>query len=324
MISEFHATQFTWFDTGSIPGLNNTRLNYQPIKENTHNILEKEEEKIWFSNNKVIKFSNDENFIKERIKRSKILEKYVPQIIDKKKNMYSYGYVSGDVLSSQISIEIFDTLLNVLEDFWEKKQLSEKEYKDFTFACHEFYKDKTFQRLEVFLTMYPYSNKNINLNNKKVKPPYTYLDKIDWKKLSEGVPVSFHGDLHFENILYGNKKFTFLDWRQNFNGLLEVGDIYYDLAKLLHGILLPHPVVTAGLYSISESEDDVNIDIQLPSHFEEIYNFFIDWLNKKKFDIKKIHILCALIYLNIAPLHHHPYSRFLFYYGLELLDKYVE
>ena len=32
-------------------------------------------------------------------------------------------------------------------------------------------------------------------------------------------------------------------------------------------------------------------------------------------NIKKVNILTALIYLNIAPLHHYPYSIFLFYLG---------
>ena len=85
MISQFKAQQFTWFDTGSIPGLNNTRLNYESNKNVTHNILEKEDEKIWFTSNKVIKFSGDESFIQERIERSKILQKYVPKITDEKK-----------------------------------------------------------------------------------------------------------------------------------------------------------------------------------------------------------------------------------------------
>ena len=78
------------------------------------------------------------------------------------------------------------------------------------------------------------------------------------------------------------------------------------------------------MYSISESEDDITINIKLPDHYLKIYDFYISWLKSQDFDIDKVHILCALIYLNIAPLHHHPYSRFLFYYGLELLEKYVE
>ena len=64
MINNFDALQFQWFDTGSIPGLNLTRKTYLKNNLHRHNILEKLEEKIWFVNNKVIKFSNDEEFIK--------------------------------------------------------------------------------------------------------------------------------------------------------------------------------------------------------------------------------------------------------------------
>ena len=44
--------------------------------------------------------------------------------------------------------------------------------------------------------------------------------------------MNFHGDLHFENITYNKKdKYTLLDWRDNFSGILNYGDIYYDLAS---------------------------------------------------------------------------------------------
>ena len=67
---------------------------------------------------------------------------------------------------SQLTTEVFAKLLNVLEGFWEKKELSEKESLSFTYSCHEFYKDKTFQRIEGFLNMYPFSNKDVTLNEK--------------------------------------------------------------------------------------------------------------------------------------------------------------
>ena len=45
------------------------------------------------------------------------------------------------------------------------------------------------------------------------------------------MPVNFHGDLHFENIIANKNKFTLLDWREDFSGLKNYGDLYYDLAK---------------------------------------------------------------------------------------------
>ena len=78
------------------------------------------------------------------------------------------------------------------------------------------------------------------------------LNQIDWKWISSGLSGRFHGDFHFENILYSksNKKFTFLDWRQDFAGNLSIGDIYYDLAKLMHGIIVDHNQVNKKKFKI--------------------------------------------------------------------------
>ena len=60
------------------------------------------------------------------------------------------------------------------------------------------------------------------------------------ENLSRGINVNFHGDLHFENIIFSKNKFVLLDWRQDFNENLKVGDLYYELAKIMHGIIVSH------------------------------------------------------------------------------------
>lgn len=322
-ITSYKPVEFHWFDTGNIPSLNNTRKNF--TKKNIFNILEKEEEKIWFTEDKVIKFSKNKEFIKNRVERSDYLKSFVPQIIDIKDNMYSYKFIEGDVLSSKINLELFEKLLFKLKDFWVEKSLTKSQKNHFQQLCYEFYKDKTFSRVEKFFSTYPYSNKDVTLNGKLTKSAYSNLDRIDWSYLSNGVAVNFHGDLHFENIiLTKNNEFVFLDWRQSFSGELKYGDIYYDLAKLLHGILLPHSIIRKGQYTITESEQSVETEIQIPEENRKIANFFEKWCSENKLDFKKIKLICSLIYLNIASLHHHPYSKFLFYYGVEMLSDEIE
>lgn len=53
------------------------------------------------------------------------------------------------------------------------------------------------------------------------------LDMVRWEWLCHGIAGRFHGDFHFENILWceRDKRFVFLDWRQDFGGDLYVGDI---------------------------------------------------------------------------------------------------
>ena len=48
---------------------------------------------------------------------------------------------------------------------------------------------------------------------------------------------------------------------------------------------------------------------------------FNKWCIQNNFSLKKIRILTGLIYLNIAALHHYPYSLFLFSLGKSILKK---
>ena len=41
------------------------------------------------------------------------------------------------------------------------------------------------------------------------------------------------------------------------------------------------------------------------------------------YDLKKVRILSSLVLLNIAPLHHYPYNIFLYYFGKDMLYRYI-
>jgi hypothetical protein len=77
--------------------------------------------------NKVIKFSCDSQFIKNRFIRAKKLKKFIPKVLDLKKNMYLYSKVEGNVLSKIITLSLFNNLLENCKVFWKKKNLNTKE-----------------------------------------------------------------------------------------------------------------------------------------------------------------------------------------------------
>jgi aminoglycoside phosphotransferase (APT) family kinase protein len=68
------------------------------------------------------------------------------------------------------------------------------------------------------------------------------LNLVNWDYISDGICSNFHGDFNLSNIIYNPKdcSFKFIDWRQDFGGMLGCGDRYYDLAKLYQCFLLPH------------------------------------------------------------------------------------
>ena len=322
-IENFKAIPFTWYDTGNIAGLHTARDIFSD-KENKKNILEKENEKIWFSNNKVIKFSIDKNLIKNKVKRTEYLKDSVPKVVKNSDHMYSYNYIDSSIVSKSMNIMVFEKLLVELNKFWRIKKLNNKDMDNFEIICHDFYFDKTFERINNFLSKYPFYDKPLSVNGISIDRPIDILNKIDWPDLAKGTPSTFHGDLHFENILYDGKDFKFLDWRDSFGGIIEYGDIYYDFAKLLHGILISHEIVLEGGYKIQESENEININIKTADIYTDLIPYLSEWLKTNGYNINKVNILTSLIFINIAPLHHDPYSRFLYFYGILNLHNILE
>ena len=69
------------------------------------------------------------------------------------------------------------------------------------------------------------------------------MKMINYEKLSQtSIPTFIHGDLHFDNSIYNQKRksFSLIDWRSDFAGKLKYGDKYYDLAKLYGGLLMDY------------------------------------------------------------------------------------
>jgi hypothetical protein len=312
---------FTWHDTGNIDALNVTREVYR--NPDQPNILEKANEAIWFIGNKVIKFSDDKNFISNRVKRSDELNGFIPGVTGSGINMYRYDKVEGIIFSEVVSIPLFNQLLDHSAKFWEKYKLNQQERVNFNGNCVRFYKDKTFERVELFYTNFSKKDGVEKINGIKMPLLKDLLDAVDWDYLSDGLAGRFHGDFHFENILWSKstKKFTFLDWRQDFGGNRSIGDIYYDLAKLLHGLIINHEIIAKNHFNIEWSSDEIRYDFHRKEMLVLCEQTFYSWLKLNDYDVKKVRLLTAMIYLNIAALHHAPYCNLLYAHGKSMLKS---
>ena len=158
------------------------------------------------------------------------------------------------------------------------------------------------------------------INGASIPPLSEIFKTVPWPLLSEGVATRMHGDLHFENILLSESgEYYLLDWRQNFGGLLEYGDLYYDLAKLLHGLIVSHELVNKNMFSVDKNDNIINYNLLRKHSLVENEKQFFNYIQKKNLDPYKVRLLTSIIFLNIAPLHHYPYSKMLFYLGKESL-----
>lgn len=313
------ARAFTWHDTGNITALTQTRAARREPGE--PNILEKANEAIWFMGDQVVKFSDDEKFIANRVKRVEQLEGFVPEVTGARPHMYRYTKVQGHVLSEVVTVPLFQRLLTHSQSFWTRHELDEDAREHYRKLCDRFYREKTQERIQLFYSNFDRQDGSQPINGVGMPTLSELLGQIDWDWLADGLPGRFHGDFHFENILWDEsaQKFTFLDWRQDFGGDLSTGDIYYDLAKLLHGLIISHELIARECFSVAWNDAEITFDVHRKQLLVECERYFGAWLSDKGYDRKKVWILTALVYLNIAALHHHPYSLLLYALGKSIL-----
>ena len=319
--SVMSAHKFTWFDTGNLGALEHVRDVYR--EPDAPNILEKANEAIWFVGTQVIKFSDDQTFIANRVKRVEELRGYVPNVSGSTANMYRYQKIEGKVMSEVVSIPLFADLLEHCNTFWTRKSLVVAEATEFKNTCLAFYRIKTFERVELFYRNFGHQDGLELINSQSMPSLESLFSDLDWNWLADGLPGRFHGDFHFENILWDaeQSRFTFLDWRQDFGGDLSTGDIYYDFAKLLHGLIISHDLIAGNFYKAEWGQDEITFDFHRKQILVECEEYFKSWLEAQGHDTKKVRVLTALIFLNIASLHHYPYSLLLFALGKSMLSK---
>lgn len=299
-----------WYDTGNLESL--TRARHEIA--DAFDILDKLEESIFLFDNHVVKFFYDEELVKQRVSRAQILKGLVPEIKGSTKNFYKYEYVEGELYANVANPSNFPGFLVWAQtNLW--KKVKEVKPEEFAKICQDFYITKTKERVQRFLRSHALIDEETVINGETVPPLGTLLASLDTKWLCAGDQTLFHGDFILDNIIQTHDGFRLLDWRQNFGGLLKAGDAYYDLAKLNHNLVINHEIVHDNLFVVDKTENGIVCEILRKSNHVECQRLLFEFIAKAGYDAKKIRVLTAISWLNMSPLHHQPYDRFLFYFG---------
>lgn len=312
----------SWCDTGNNISLQKTK---DKFSTSGINVLEKDDEAIWFRNNNVYKFSIHESFIADRVKRLETLPEFLfPKITHHSKNIYVYEKIQGEVISDKLnSISVEKLLSDMYTHLWSNRFITSDKLVS---HCFDFYKVKTFDRVNLFLDKFEVSDRAEIINGLRTTKTIDLLNRVNWDDLCRNTYLSkYHGDFHCENILVdSNGEFTLIDWRQNFGkDNLDVGDAYYDFAKFYHGLIVSHHIIAQKQFNVDVNGNIITFDIHRLQSAISAESVFFDWLISHNFDVKKVKILTALIFLNVAGLHEYPYSLFLYYLGKHLLTKWL-
>lgn len=315
LLGKLSALSFTWHDTGSDVSYHNTARIFPEI------VAPKKDEQFYMQGGRVIKFFADEEITTRRVARAQALVGLVPPVIGRAGQFFSYKKAAGKLLSEVHDVSTFEDFLEFCAlKLWRPQALTPKSFQDFTFRCDQFYRAKTEERVNQFHTLTTTQDQSHRINGMLVPPLQELLSQIPWDTLAHGTPTLIHGDLQPENILIDpNGNFVFLDWRQDFAGLLEYGDMYYDLAKMDHALLINGEIIRRNHFNIKIDGQEVLLEFYIRSHLAEYRQLLDQFMRKNGYNVPKVRILTGLIYLNIAPLHENPYNELVYYLGKYLL-----
>jgi thiamine kinase-like enzyme len=189
------------------------------------------------------------------------------------------------------------------------------------------YKEKICSRIQKF------SNTKLDLisevNGVKVRPIAEMLNSINWELIYEkAIPSTFHGDFQPENIIYDGTQFKLIDWRASFGSSLEIGDLYYDLGKLYHALLINGNYVLEKKYSYKITNEKATIHYDIKSNLLFLLNYFESFCKNNCLCWENTKLLGILQYIGISALyenfHEGEYGEFLFLLGKYLLAKHYK
>lgn len=313
-----------WYDTGNLEGLERARNAFKT----GYNVLYKTDEDIFINNGLVVKFFADKEKCVDRLNRYDFsLAKLTPEILFRSSNFFSYKKIEGKTLAKTITPERTIHFLNwANSNLWEFQKNTYDT--DFPAKCKEFYFEKTLQRARLFYEKFDLQDQKEVINNESLPTTYNVilsLAKITF--LFSGIRCKFHGDLVVENILDVEDDFVLIDWRQDFAGDKVWGDIYYDLAKFAHSLIIRHDVLINKNFFIEEIRDgellQYRIDFLESRMYRDCLNVFYAWCKKHNFSLDKIKCLVGIIWMNMAPLHEREMGIFLMKMGKLMTFKYL-
>lgn len=305
-----------WLDTGTVEKYNKTK---EILEEKIGN-LQKQDEQIYFINKFVIKFFSKKEKINNLIKKHIKFKKISPKIIKHDENYIIYKYIKGEKLSDVSNPSLFIKFL-----FFMKKNFWNKKVKNNYSEIKSLYKNKTFNRLKILFKNTDVLIKNFKINKVSINNVKNLILKINWEKLIKESKTSYcHGDPQPENIIVNKNNIKVIDFRDNFGKNIFYFDIYYDLAKIHHALIVTNKMVRQNKFYIKKNKNNIFISFKKYKNLTNNVNILKLFCENNNLSFQKVELLSSLIYLNISPLYKTNYSKLLYYYGVLKLNNFLK
>lgn len=316
----FKAKQLEWLDTGNLDDLNKTKQYFdeEPLS------LYKVTDEITYRVHDFLKFSPNTELVKNRAERAKILKDLIPFEFTSTDNFIKYTWMHGSTLYQHDSTFIYSKFLDTLKENISKSEIYKGEVRTFD----NFYGIKTGDRIVAFTSRFglDYFTQSYKINGRSYGGLQHLYNGIELEQFYDNPMYTlFHGDLQFDNIIYNPafKRFIYIDWRESFGGLTTGGDIYYDLAKLYGGSIIPYNLMKEGdSITFEEGFGEVTYSYRTSKQLTEFRKYYEKWIVENGFDLNKVKLITGLIFLNMSPLHDEKFGKMLWFKAIEILNDY--
>jgi len=306
------AVEIEWNDVGNFENIiKYTMSDYD---------FSKPEEFIWFDRKKVIKKFKNRKILLNKYRRALALNDLIPRGIMKTENYLYYQYVEGETFYNSYSGKIFRKFLIKLEgELWKENKVPESELDK---SLNDFYITKTIERISMFQEKYLHWKPSKINNNEFYQFEEKLLSRIKASMHKNAKATNFHGDLQFDNILKSNDEILLIDWRESFGGQSEWGDMMYDLAKLYGGLIINYSLIKRNRFNYVEKEyGEIETANESEDWQVEAIEIIENYFREIDVDIQYIKNLTSLIFLNMSPLHHYPFDKFLYCMSFEVFNE---
>ena len=281
----------------------------------------KTDEFIYQVRGRVVKFFAERDSAQKRFARARSLPAVFPRQIAERPGWYAYERVHGKSLYQECDLATFSRLLDWLQrSLWHAAAVPPELAQA---ASLDFYRDKTLRRISQYRRKQGIVDSPAVINGEAVPALDDLLAKVPWELLGKCVPVIFHGDLHFEHVLREdeNGDFRLIDWRHDFAGHVDFGDLYYDYAKLMGGFVMNYDYIKRGLFTYSSAGGEEFYDYAARASGPDYQRCLRDFIAARGHDPAKVDLIVALIFLNMSPLHHEPWDKLLYALGRRRLKQ---
>jgi len=322
-LNNLHTLSMSWLDTGNDRAYSRTKSFYP-----NDLVVEKKNESIFVDNGSVVKYFDDADKARQRVQRSDYLIDCSPKVSKVNDNMFLYSFHEGQRLSDvNNERQLYEFLLDYHQKFGKNRCKSDS---SFFSNCDKMYRQKTLDRIKQYAD--GPLDKISSVNGIQVSAVMNLIDQVDWEKINEkAIASKFHGDLQPENILVlSSGDYLYIDWRESFGESISVGDMYYDLGKLYHALIVSNSLVLEGNYDIFIDHDlsKAEIYFAVKSNLIKLNQMLQKFCLDMGLEYRHVELVGILNYLNIAGLYgtfqNGDYGNFLFLLGKKMLTQWIE